>query len=682
MSTTNWNESAGLFSPVWLMDEEGRLIGYRDFQDRFYAIPQSFRGTTRPTDQDPEVAGTAPSSGGTWGSIVGSLENQVDLKEKFDAKLDVVLYEQEKTAKADKVAVEESLLLKAPLLDPVFAGDPEAPTQAAGTNDGRLATCAFVQTELAGRAPLANPSFTGVPSAPTAAFGTSTTQIATTAFVQASLTSRAPSADPSFTGIPTAPTAVAGTNTTQLATCQFVQAAVNPLMPKSGGTFTAAIFAPTPVISSNDTTVATTAFVVSKIAAIPAPTISWGQISGLLTGQTDLKNALDAKLDATVYNAAIVQKAPLADPAFTGVPTAPTPVTSTNTAQLATTAFVQSCLAPFALLAGPAFTGVPTAPTAVAGTSTTQLATTAFVQNALTPYAAKASPALTGTPTAPTAALNTNSTQIATCAFVQQSLGQFAKLFTGTGMPSNTLGNDGDYGFRTDPGYFLQPIRKVSGNWQLMADTPYTIATLPAPSSMPQATILVVDTTYCPGGKLFESVTRDGGATYFWEPLDKEWDILLDLAPEGAHNAGTNASQSIGGVFTLPNASSLYPTGLRIRTEVGLTAIGQNGSKTFEAFITSALNAGSASMLVQANSSAITVQSVALANTITVTGAGVGHSHPFSAGDYGSSGPYSTYSLASSTWAGATVQFQKRLASTADTSRAIKRQITFQYPKR
>lgn len=67
-------------------------------------------------------------------------------------------------------------------------------------------------------------------------------------------------------------------------------------------------------------------------------------------------------------------------------------------------------------LASPAFTGTPTAPTASAATSTTQLATTAFVQ------AQKVSPSLTGVPTAPTAAEGTNGTQIATTAFVQTAV--------------------------------------------------------------------------------------------------------------------------------------------------------------------------------------------------------------------------------------------------------------------
>ena len=62
-------------------------------------------------------------------------------------------------------------------------------------------------------------------------------------------------------------------------------------------------------------------------------------------------------------------------PAFAGTPTAPTASVTTNTTQVATTAFVQNNKD------SPAFTGTPTAPTAVLGTSTTQIATTAFVRN-------------------------------------------------------------------------------------------------------------------------------------------------------------------------------------------------------------------------------------------------------------------------------------------------------------
>jgi hypothetical protein len=149
-------------------------------------------------------------------------------------------------------------------------------------------------------------------------------------------------------------------------------------------------------------------------------------------------------------------KAPLASPALTGTPTAPTATANTNTTQIATTAYADAIAALKANIASPVFTGSPLAPTPTAGTNTTQLATTAFVGTALanaavpapssttpgmdgvgsagvavtysrgdhvhpsdTSRAPLASPALTGTPTAPTPATPDNSTNIATTAFVK-----------------------------------------------------------------------------------------------------------------------------------------------------------------------------------------------------------------------------------------------------------------------
>jgi hypothetical protein len=106
---------------------------------------------------------------------------------------------------------------------------------------------------------------------------------------------------------------------------------------------------------------------------------TWGSITGTLSSQTDLQSALDAKQDdlvsgtniKTVNGSSIVGsgdldliddaivngeakapsqnavydanalKADLASPTFTGTPSAPTAATTTNTTQLATTAFVQ-----------------------------------------------------------------------------------------------------------------------------------------------------------------------------------------------------------------------------------------------------------------------------------------------------------------------------------------------------
>ena len=74
--------------------------------------------------------------------------------------------------------------------------------------------------------------------------------------------------------------------------------------------------------------------------------------------------------------------APINSPAFTGVPTAPTPATNDNTNKLATTAFVKN--QNYAPVASPSFTGSPTAPTPAPGNNSTNLATTAFVEAAIT----------------------------------------------------------------------------------------------------------------------------------------------------------------------------------------------------------------------------------------------------------------------------------------------------------
>ena len=186
------------------------------------------------------------------------------------------------------------------------------------------------------------------------------------------------------------------------------------------------------------------AWVVNVGGVTPVTSTAWGAITGTLSAQTDLQTALDLK-------------APLASPALTGTPTAPTATAGTSTTQLATTAFVTAVDILKAPIASPTFTGTPAAPTATAGTNTTQLATTAFVTNGLSTkanlasptftgtvtipagasisgFAPLASPALTGTPTAPTASTATNTTQIATTAYVKaQAYATLASpTFTGT----------------------------------------------------------------------------------------------------------------------------------------------------------------------------------------------------------------------------------------------------------
>ena len=176
-------------------------------------------------------------------------------------------------------------------------------------------------------------------------------------------------------------------------------------------TFTGTPSAPTPATATNTTQIATTAFVKAQGYLTTAPVTSVAGRTGAVTltksdvGLSNVDNTSDAsKPVSTAQQTALDAKAPLASPALTGTPTAPTALASTNTTQIATTAFVKSqgylTTAPVTSVAGrtgavtlgvadvsgaaplasPTFTGVPAAPTAATVTNSTQIATTAFVQ--------------------------------------------------------------------------------------------------------------------------------------------------------------------------------------------------------------------------------------------------------------------------------------------------------------
>ncbi|WP_333498475.1 phage tail protein [Kluyvera sp. CHPC 1.2972] len=114
-------------------------------------------------------------------------------------------------------------------------------------------------------------------------------------------TQYATKANPTFTGTPKAPTAAAGNNSTQLATTAFVQAAL-----------------------------------VALINGAPATLDTLKEIAAAINNDPSF---------STTINNALALKAPLASPALTGVPTAPTAAQTVNNTQVATTAFVKSALA-------------------------------------------------------------------------------------------------------------------------------------------------------------------------------------------------------------------------------------------------------------------------------------------------------------------------------------------------
>ncbi len=143
----------------------------------------------------------------------------------------------------------------------------------------------------------------------------------------------------------------------------------------------------------NSTKIATTAYADALVSNTAYNATSWDGVNAIAPS----KNAVRDQLELL---------APLASPALTGNPTAPTQSAGNNSTRVATTAYADALvsdtaynatswngvtgIAPSknavrdeielrATLASPTFTGTPAAPTAAATVSTTQLATTAFV---------------------------------------------------------------------------------------------------------------------------------------------------------------------------------------------------------------------------------------------------------------------------------------------------------------
>lgn len=120
-------------------------------------------------------------------------------------------------------------------------------------------------------------------------------------------------------------------------------AAVDPhsqYAPKDSPTLTGMPKTPTPPAGNNSTLIASTAFVQAAILALiggaPATLDTLKEIAAAINNDPNF---------STTINNALALKAPLASPALTGTPTAPTAAQSVNNTQIATTAFVKAAIA-------------------------------------------------------------------------------------------------------------------------------------------------------------------------------------------------------------------------------------------------------------------------------------------------------------------------------------------------
>ncbi|EEZ1818138.1 phage tail protein [Escherichia coli] len=185
---------------------------------------------------------------------------------------------------------------KAPLDSPHLSGTPTSPTPEPGTKNTQIANAAFVYAAI-------NALINGAPGTmdtlkEIAAAINNDPKFSET--INNALALKAPLASPVFTGTPTAPTASQGTNSTQIANTAFVKEVITALINGAPGTL--------------DT--------LKEIAAA-------------------INN--DPNFSTTINNA-LALKAPLASPALTGVPTAPTAAQGTNNTQIATTAYVRAAI--------------------------------------------------------------------------------------------------------------------------------------------------------------------------------------------------------------------------------------------------------------------------------------------------------------------------------------------------
>jgi hypothetical protein len=166
---------------------------------------------------------------------------------------------------------------------------------------GRTGAVTLAVADISGAAPLASPALTGTPTAPTQTADDSSTNIATTAYVDAA--------------------------------CSLVSGSGGPPTGSAGGDLTGSY--PNPTVGSAKITLA-------KMANLTANSLI-GNNTG--SGATPVALSIsDTKTLLAIAVADVSGAAPLASPALTGSPTAPTQTAADDSTKIATTAYVDTAI--------------------------------------------------------------------------------------------------------------------------------------------------------------------------------------------------------------------------------------------------------------------------------------------------------------------------------------------------
>ena len=397
-----------------------------------------------------------------------------------------------------------------------------------------------------------------------------------------SLTGYATLANPQFSGIPTAPTALNTTNSTQIATTAYVTTAISDLV----GSANSALDTLNEIATAlgNDPNFATT---ITTELGKKVNTIN-SKLTGIidLSDVTAITGASGIRGFLTLGNVTNESKTTMfSSPDFTGIPTAPTAATGTNTTQLATTEFTTAAITKFntdvlslkAPLANPTFTGTVAMPASVTGLTATMV-NLGNVDNE-SKATMFTNPVFAG--------ITTVKGNILPDIDISYDIGSPTKRFKSIYLSNNTIYLDSfaisvsGSGSLTITDTSLQPNTTVTLATTAGVDSAISTA-IANPINLPKAALFTSPSLT--GNVSFSSATSVVGLTANMIGLEKvpnltKIEILTDIAPEGYVNfsyassvTGLTATMVNLGNVTNQSKATMFSNPTFTGTVIGVTA--------------------------------------------------------------------------------------------------------------